>query len=202
MTQHPAGRIGPNAIIQTVTVLRERRGAEAEELLVTWGRGDLLTRLPDAMVEEREVSHLCARVIEGLGPDEGLAVLERSGSRTAEYLLANRIPWIARVVLPLLPDRLALRALFRAIGAHAWTFAGTGAFAADAALPGFSIDRCPICRELGAATRPMCGYYRATFEGLLRRLVNPSAVVVETECRAAGGQACRFEVRLGERGEP
>jgi divinyl protochlorophyllide a 8-vinyl-reductase len=199
---HPHGRIGPNAIIQTVAALRERRGAEVNDLLIGWGRGELIASLPTDMVEEQEVTRLCAQVVQSLGHVEGMAVLERSGALTAEYLLKHRIPWIARMLLPWLPYRMAVRALFRAIQGHSWTFAGTGIFTADAALPGFAIGNCPICRELGGASGPACGYYRATFEGLLRRLVGPAVSVVETACAAMGGGECRFRVYLDERGVP
>lgn len=198
---HPSGRIGPNAIIQTVTALRERQGqAEADRLLTAWGLARWVTALPSDMVEEGDVTTLCRRVVEGLGREEGLAVLERSGELTAQYLLRHRIPGIARVFLPLLPDRIALRALFRAIAGHSWTFAGTGVFTTDVNLPGFAITRCPVCREVHGLGDALCGYYRATFEGLLRRLVNPRAVVAETKCEASGGDSCLFRVYLNERG--
>lgn len=201
MNSHPVGRIGPNAIIQTVTALRERQGvAEADRLLREWGLSRLVTDLPTDMVEEGEVTTLCARVIGGLGREEGLAVLERSGELTAQYLLANRIPGIARLLLPWLPDRVALRALFRAIEGHSWTFAGTGAFSTDLATPSFTIQHCPVCRELRGAPVAMCGYYRATFERLIRRLVHPRAVIEEVKCEATGGDSCLFRVRLDERG--
>lgn len=193
------GRIGPNAIIQTVTALRERKGvAEADRLLAEWGLGQLVSALPTDMVEEGEVTTLVARVIGGLGREEGLAVMERSGELTAQYLLANRIPGIARLLLPWLPDRLALKALFRAIEGHSWTFAGTGTFSTDLTVPSFSIRHCPVCRELQGGGHPMCGYYRATFERLIRRLVHPRAVVEEEKCEANGGDCCLFRVRLDD----
>lgn len=201
MTDHPVGRIGPNAIIQTVTALREHKGvAEADRLLGEWGLGQLVTALPSDMVEEGEVTTLCARVIGGLGQQAGLAVMERSGELTAQYLLAHRIPPIARLLLPWLPDRLALKTLFRAIEGHSWTFAGTGRFSTDLSTPAFSIQHCPVCRDLVGAGGAMCGYYRATFERLIRRLVHPRAFVEEVKCEASGGDSCLFRVRLDERG--
>lgn len=201
MTDHPVGRIGPNAIIQTVTALRERKGvAEADRLLGEWGLGRLVIALPTDMVEEGEVTTLCARVIGGLGREEGLAVTERAGELTAAYLLAHRIPAFARLLLPWLPHRLALKALFRAIEGHSWTFAGTGTFSTDLATPSFAIRHCPVCRELRGDGHAMCGYYRATFEWLIRRLVHPRAVVEEVKCEAVGGDSCLFRVRFDERG--
>lgn len=201
MTDHPAGRIGPNAIIQTVAALHERKGvSEGNRLLREWGLEQWTMGMPTEMVDEAQVSTLVSRVIGGLGREEGLAVLERSGELTAEYLLAARIPWIARLTLPWLPDRTALTALFRAIQGHSWTFAGTGIFAVDPAIPEFEIQSCPICREITSDGPAMCGYYRATFQRLIRRLVNPRAAVVEVNCEASGGDSCLFRVHLGERG--
>lgn len=52
----------------------------------------------------------------------------KRGRLTASYLLANRIPKPAQIVLGLLPARIGLKLLLKAIGGHAWTFAGVGTF--------------------------------------------------------------------------
>lgn len=191
------GRIGPNAIIQTVAALRERMGrAAADAALREWDHADLAVTLPDAMVPEEAFNRLTRSVFHGLGEAAGREVLERAGALTAEYLLAHRIPRLARLVLPRLPSRLALRILTRAIGGHAWTFAGNGVFVADlGATPAFRITGCPMCRGL-AVTIPTCTFYRGTFEGLLRRLVHAAVVVEERTCEARGGEYCEFVLRI------
>jgi divinyl protochlorophyllide a 8-vinyl-reductase len=145
------------------------------------------------MVDEAEVVALHA-ALRGLVPaDEAARIAADAGRRTADYLLANRIPRVMRLVLPRLPARWAARILLVAIGRHAWTFAGSGRFAV---LPGrpvrFSIAGGPLARDVQAPV-PVCDYYAATFAGLFRRLVHPATRVVETDCEACGAPACIFE---------
>jgi divinyl protochlorophyllide a 8-vinyl-reductase len=191
------GRIGPNAIIQTVAALRERLGgAGADAFLERTGHAELRSALPHDMVDEAQVNTLMRSVFAELGQDAALEVLDRSGALTGAYLLTNRIPKPAHILLPLLPARIALRILAGAIGKHAWTFAGTGHVAfTPGPEPAFSITGCPLCRGL-TADRPVCPFYRATFAFLLRALVSRSTQVTETACQAAGAPACRFTIRL------
>lgn len=196
MSRTSNGRIGPNAIIQTISALREQRGVdEADRLLDAWGHGSLRRQPPSDMVDERGVSRLCASVIEELGYAEGAVILDRAGAKTAAYLLQHRIPTAARLLLPWLPTRLGLKILFAAISRHAWTFAGTGKFTTDLKLPGFEITGCPLCRDLRTES-PVCAFYRQTFESLLHTLIDPRLRVTESECAAVKGSRCRFTIHL------
>jgi divinyl protochlorophyllide a 8-vinyl-reductase len=57
-----------------------------------------------------------------LGPAMAAEVARDAGLRTADYLLANRIPKPVQVLLKHLPAPLAARVLLSAIRRHAWTF--------------------------------------------------------------------------------
>ncbi len=188
-------RIGPNCLIQTVAALREQLGtAAADRWLAASGHADLVAAAPEAMVPETEFIRLTHDLYASHGAAVAAAVLERSGTRTGDYLLANRIPALARWLLPRLPARVALRVLTRAIGAHAWTFAGSGQFRVEwGATPVFSIAGCPGCRGRQSAF-PDCAYYRGTFERLLRALIDPGLTIVEESCEAVGATACRFRI--------
>jgi divinyl protochlorophyllide a 8-vinyl-reductase len=131
----------------------------------------------------------------GRGGRGGVA---RSRPRTADYLLAHRIPLPVQRVLKRLPAGLAARVLLAAISRHAWTFAGSGRFSASPAGRGrrplvLEIRNNPLCR--GHAAVPACDFYAATFERLFQVLVHRDAQVVETACEACGDAACRFELR-------
>jgi len=105
-----------------------------------------------------------------------------------------RIPRPARMVLRALPPRAAAPLLLRAIGGHAWTFAGSGTFTAEAGHPvRVRIAGGPICRGT-TAEAPVCAYYAATFETLFRALVSGATTVRETACEACGADACTFEM--------
>lgn len=197
---HPglgAARIGPNAIIQTVTALEEERGPqETRRFLQQIGRDDLIEQLPTQMVDELEFISLIGAIRADMGVAAAARILARSGERTAAYLLANRIPAPARVLLPLLPRRLGLSLLLKAIAGHAWTFAGTGRFSYSVHGKGatLSLGDCPECRGL-TASEPICRYYESCFQALLRPLIDRRLTVRERTCSAQGGDACVFEVR-------
>ena len=195
MTDSHHGRIGPNAIIQTAVALRERVGVARADALVAAATGRALGTWPEAMVDESEVIRLVHAVHEDLDPALREAVMRDAGVRTAEYLLANRIPRVAQRVLRVLPGALSLRLLLLAISRHTWTFAGTAHvhihYGATATL---SMRGCPMCRGL-RATAPDCHYVAATLEHLAQRLADAAYEVVETTCEAQGGTACTFEFR-------
>jgi divinyl protochlorophyllide a 8-vinyl-reductase len=117
-----------------------------------------------------------------------------AGAATGDYLFAHRIPRLAQRLLRVLPAPLASRVLLKAITRHAWTFAGSGHFAARAGHPVIiTIGDCAICRGARAAA-PCCDCYSATFTRLFAELVHPHATAREVECIAAGAAACRFEI--------
>lgn len=190
-----AGRIGPNAIIRVAEALRARLGEEATaQVFHAAALGGYLHAAPDAMVVEEEVARLQAQLRLSLGSAMAAEISRDAGHRTGDYLLANRIPKFAQFILKLLPPGMAAGILARAIGKHAWTFAGTGTFSFSTGRPfGLVIAGCPLCREM-KADGPACDYYAATFERIFRVLVSRRAKVTETACIASGGDACRFRV--------
>jgi divinyl protochlorophyllide a 8-vinyl-reductase len=188
-------RIGPNAVILVAAAVAEQLGAGAAcEVMLAAGLGAYVRTPPRHMVDEREVIALHTVLRERLQPATMSEVARAAGSATGDYLLKHRIPRLAQGLLRALPAPLAAPLLLGAIRRHAWTFAGSGDFRAQTGRPlVISIENCPICR--GAhATRPLCGYYTATFRRLFTRLVHRHARVRETACQAAGAIDCRFEI--------
>jgi divinyl protochlorophyllide a 8-vinyl-reductase len=190
-----AARIGPNAITRVAEVLRARRGETAASALFSRaGLQRYLKQPPEVMVDETEVTRLHQVLRDSLGTNDAREVAREAGTRTADYLLAHRIPQPAQVVLKRLPPPLAARALLSAIRGHAWTFAGSGHFEAHAGHPVvLGITGNPMCRGATLA-EPGCDFYAATFERLFRVLVHPASTVVETDCEACDDAMCRFEV--------
>ena len=195
MSGRLAGRIGPNAITRVAEVLPLFVGARTTgQLFEAAGLAGYLQHPPQDMVEEAEVSRLHSVLRARLGDDLASHVARRAGLRTADYLLAHRIPKAVQTVLKVLPAALAARVLLAAIRRHAWTFSGSGVFVAKAGLPCvLTIAGNPLCKGVSAA-EPSCCFYAATFERLFRVLVHRDARVVETACEACGAEACRFEV--------
>ena len=189
-------RIGPNAITRVAEALQSQVGGHlAADVFAAAALSHHLADPPTRMVDETEVSRLHQVLRSELGGPVAFAVSRDAGLRTAEYLLAHRIPRPVQALLKALPPALASRLLLSAIGKHAWTFAGSGSFTARAGRPVvLTIRGNPMC--VGQTSdEPMCDFYAATFERLFRALVHPQSVVTETACEACGDEACRFELR-------
>lgn len=192
-------RIGPNAIIRVAEAL-DAQGAEAAAVFAEAGLEHHLAQPPQQMVDERDVIALQQALRRRLGIDAARKVSFDAGLRTGDYLLAHRIPRPAQRVLRLLPPGPSSRMLLKAVGQHAWTFSGSGAF-------GFSprsllrgrpvqvrIAGCPICRGSHAEVA-VCDFYTGAFERLFRTLVSARTEVAEVQCQAQGADACVFEMR-------
>lgn len=192
----PVARIGPNAVTRMAEALREDVGiAETARLFAAASLAHHLDAPPEHMVDEREVTALHRVVRRELGLERAASVARDAGRRTGDYLLAVRIPKPAQRILRILPRRLASHVLLTAIGRHAWTFAGSGEFRAEAAWPArIVIFDSPLCRG-ARADIPLCDYYAATFERIYRALIDRDAVATEIACAGRGDPACVFEVR-------
>lgn len=190
------GRIGPNAVIRLAEALDalESRAVTKKLFAAAELEAYVLTP-PEAMVPEDDVTLLHRQLRHDFSPARAASVSWLAGLRTADYLLANRIPKPVQRVLKHLPRRLAAFILLKAIGNHAWTFAGTSRFTWAMGRPiTLRFEDCPLCRQ-ARTPEPCCSYYAATFERLFRVLINPGTEVRETRCIATGAEACVFEVR-------
>jgi divinyl protochlorophyllide a 8-vinyl-reductase len=190
-----AGRIGPNAAIQLIAALRLHAQDEAlrrifhEAECAAW-----LKQPPDAMIDETAAARLHAATRRLLPHEQARVILADAGTLTGDYLLANRIPRFAQVLLGFAPSGLAASALLKAIGAHAWTFAGSGRFEARRSRGAeVRIYANPLANR-ERATDPICVWHAAVLERLFRALVSPRATVRETACCAAGAPCCQFEI--------
>ncbi len=187
-------RIGPNAIIRVAEALVDRFGSAAD-CFEEAGLSHYLDALPGEMVDEREVIALQRSLRARLGIAEARAIARDAGLRTGDYLLANRIPKPAQVLLRLLPPGPASGILLGAVGKHAWTFSGSGEFSFETGRPvRATIAGCPICRGEESDV-PLCDFYTATFERLFKTLVSRRTQVTEVQCQSMGADACVFEMR-------
>ena len=153
--------------------------------------------VPDgtSMIPEEEAARL-HRVMRIRAPEAAPELALLSGTGTADYILAHRIPRLAQSVLKALPAPLAARALTAAIRKHAWTFAGSGRFEPQSPWT-FDIHDNPLIRGETSDT-PLCAWHAAVFERLYRVLVAPDCRCVETRCHAQHGHdRCRFEITRG-----
>jgi divinyl protochlorophyllide a 8-vinyl-reductase len=202
LTGAPVARIGPNAITRMAEALVARYDrATARAVFVDAGLAGLFDQPPEDMVDETLVARLHHHVHGAFAPASARALARDAGRRTGDYLLAHRIPRFAQMVLKRLPAALAARILTRAIARHAWTFAGSGTFSMTwRPHLVLAITHSPMCRGL-KTDHPVCEFYTAVFQRIFEVLVSRHTRVREIECEAAGGRACRFEIRWSKRAD-
>lgn len=186
-------RIGPNAVTQLLAALRAAGQASLlPELVAIAGGADWLAHPPTDMIEERAVARLHQAVRRSLPSEQAGRLMADAGRRTADYLLAARIPLLARIILACLPPALAARLLVRAIRANAWTFAGSARFDARAAdTVTFELRGNPFCAG-EVARAPVCAWHAAVLQRLFSRLVSRRMWLIESACEARGDACCRF----------
>ncbi len=185
---HETGRVGPNAVLQLIDVMREHEDAGLTgRVFDAAGLTFLLTCPPSTMVDERIPAALFCALWQELPADVAARIARKAGRRTADYIVANRIPGLAARALYWSPPRLAAPLLLKAIEKHAWTFAGSG-HCRTRSRPGIVID----IRDNPLAMQG-CVWHVAVFERLFHRLIAPGMRVRHTACCLAGGEHCRFE---------
>lgn len=192
-----SGRIGPNVLIQTAHALSDRLGRDATARLLWQSTAHDLEHLPQVMVEETKANALVRAVHDAYGVVFARSVMQESGRRTGDYLLAHRIPKPAQWLLPLLPSGMALRVLLTAIGKHTWTFAGSAQVHITPGDPAvITLQHCPLCAGQHAS-EPICDFYAGTFGRLAQALLGPKGWAEEVSCEARGDSACRFLMGSG-----
>lgn len=186
-------RVGPNAIIQTGMALEARHGKGLREaVFADAGLGWIGSRDPTRMVRAQAVVALNSAVRRHLSADDAERVMWEAGVATARYILQHRIPPLAQKLLGKLPAKLGLALLLRAIGRHAWTFAGAATVRVGANW--IRIDDNPVC--LGRSGFSGCVWHRAVFATLIETIIGRDVSVVETHCLSRGDDCCRFAFRL------
>lgn len=193
-------KIGPNAITRVKEALDAAFGAAASaEAFRNAGLSALWVKPPTQMVDERDVQALFQALHRSLGAPTAEKITYAAGLRTADYLLAHRIPKTFQLLLRFLPAKIAALALLIAIRRHAWTFTGSGRFSfvtpqvfGPATLT-LRVENNPLCVGLNV-DHPVCTFHAAVFQRLFAVLVHSTCAVSEISCGAQGDIACVFEV--------
>ncbi len=153
--------------------------------------------VPDgtAMISERVAARL-HRQLRAEEPELAPGLTAEAGRRTADYILAHRIPRPVQSLLKLLPSPLSARQLSAAIRRHAWTFAGSGRFRAVDPWTFEIYDNPLVAGERSGVC--LCHWHAAVFARLYADLVHPRCQCAETECAAQGQhRPCRFALWVG-----
>ncbi|MCU0827572.1 MAG: bacteriochlorophyll 4-vinyl reductase [Tabrizicola sp.] len=168
-------RIGPNAILQLVPVLDRMQGRAARDRLMA-AAGVAVPPDDAGMWPETQCRAAHLAVWQACG-DRASAILSEAGQGTADYILAHRVPSVAKSLIRALPGPLGARLLARAIAQHAWTFTGSGRFRVARSRPlTFEITANPL-----AFPGKPCPWHAAVFQRLYETLVWPDARVEAEE---------------------
>ena len=194
--EHPVlvqgpGRVGPNAVIQLANALHDTAGScTMRRVFRAAGQRNLLDNLPHEMIDERVPADLFAALWQTVPDWVAEDVARDAGRRTADYILAHRIPSFAHTIMRRLPPSLAESLLLSAIQKNAWTFAGSGQCKTTHGKPSLI--------EIGAnpLAMPNCAWHQGVFERLFLVLVAKQARISHPNCCLAAGTVCRFELHL------
>jgi len=174
-------RIGPNAALQLGAALADWRGeAVARAVFARVGLIDWLDDPPGALVPAAPVERLYAGLYADF-PQEAPRLAAEAGRRTADYVIANRIPAPVRGLLKALPPVLAAPLLTRAIEKNAWTFVGGGTLTV--------VSRAPVTFALTDHPLALPGvpWHAAVFARLFQVLVSRRGRACVIEDRGPAG---------------
>jgi divinyl protochlorophyllide a 8-vinyl-reductase len=182
--------VGPNAILQTDQALVEMHGRPFADAVFRLAGIGADRRHPAEMVDAVAVRKLNQAIRDSLPGSEAGFVMQRAGELTGHYILANRIPAKAMLLLEALPRAISPHPLMLAMRRHSWTFAGSSrvTVAHGWRRATISIFDNPI------AFGP-CAWHLAVFATLLGPLAGRSLSIAEETCCADRGNCCRFIVR-------
>ncbi|MEM9287378.1 MAG: bacteriochlorophyll 4-vinyl reductase [Pseudomonadota bacterium] len=185
----PNGKIGPNAVIQLGHAVTDRLGqAEAVRVFSHAGVPDMLETPPEDMTDER-VPVALYQALWHVHPKEAPTLAHDAGVRTADYVIANRIPGFVKGILRFVPQRLAQRLLLKAIEKNAWTFVGSGHCETTPGSPAM------ITVKDNPLVMPDCVWHSAVFTQLFDQLV-ARGTEVRHVCGKGDAGLCKFEVTL------
>ena len=186
---HPGACVGPNAVIQLAHALRDMHGTDAaRQVFECAGFAELLDQPPTQMINEHIPAALFAALWRNLPDESATRIAKDAGRRTADYILANRIPRAVQIILRRLPAQIAAPILLAAINKNAWTFVGSGTCHTRPGQPAvIEVANNPLAM-------PDCVWHQSVFERLFRELVSPATVVRHSMCCTRGEPVCRFEL--------
>ncbi len=188
------GMMGSQTVLPLIEAIERTLGQAAAARLMDEAR---FTHLPEPgePVRERQVAVLHQSLRREY--PEIAETIQREAARDAvEWLMQNRIPARARMLLSSMPWGMAVWMLGRNAAQNAWTFGGSGKFSVLGTNEFQLVDN-PIIRG-EASNLPICVWHEELFQHTFRRMAHSRLRCVETSCMATGADACRFHLSMGD----
>jgi divinyl protochlorophyllide a 8-vinyl-reductase len=186
------GMMGSQTVLPLVAAVERRLGPAAVAHLLDEAR---FSRLPEPgePVRERQAAVL-HQALRRTWPDEAEAIQREAARDAVEWIMANRMPARARLLLTKMPYPLAVWMLGRHAVQNAWTFGGSGRFSI-LGTNAFQLTDNPLIRG-EQSNSPICVWHAELFQHTFRRMAHARLRCVETSCMAAGADACRFHLEM------
>lgn len=149
---------------------------------------------PQDPVRERLVAQLHQGIRRDL-PHLWRDIMVSAGEKAAQIVLDYRLDVSSRDLLRRLPWSLATWMLVRTTTQNAWTFSGSGDFRVLRTST-LEIANNPVTRA-ETSNAPVCLFQQTVLETVFQRAIDTRLRFLETQCCAAGGETCRFELSMG-----
>lgn len=188
----PAGRIGPNAVLQLAGPVENLLGQGAMARILD--ASDVPMPAGDQMIPQDAVGRVYHTMWKHF-PKQAATLSQRAGAGTARYIRANRIPKAARLLLRMLPRSLSERLLSKAIVDHAWTFCGSGTLstAREEGEIHFLLQENPLA-DRTIQPPHLCIWHAAVFAEIFSLILGRAYYCKEVACCALGADVCHFVV--------
>jgi divinyl protochlorophyllide a 8-vinyl-reductase len=186
------GMMGSQTVLPLVAAIERRLGQDAATRLLDEAR---FTQLPEPgePVRERQVAVL-HQSLRREYPDLAEAIQREAARDAVDWLMQNRIPARARLLLSGMPWGMAVWMLGRNAAQNSWTFSGSGKFSLLSTSEFQMIDN-PLIRG-ERSNGPVCVWHEELLQHTFRRMAHSRLSCVETSCMATGADACRFRLSM------
>jgi divinyl protochlorophyllide a 8-vinyl-reductase len=184
------GMMGAQTVLPMVAAIERRLGAAVVAQLLDEAR---FTRLPEhgEHVRERQVAVL-HQALRRQYPDQAESIQREAARDAVEWIMHNRIPARARLLMSGMPWGMAVWMLGRHAAQNSWAFGGSGRFELLSTSE-FQLTDNPLIRG-EHSTHPICVWHEELFQQTFRRMAHSRLRCTETSCMAAGADACRFHL--------
>ncbi|SLN22939.1 V4R domain protein [Roseivivax jejudonensis] len=197
-THHSAGMMSAAFVLPLHQILDDVFGTGARDKVFAEA-GFSAAPPADDSVPEGKVARLHASVHDAwpvLWPE----LMDRAGRVAAEAVVTDRVSARARLLLENMPWPVAAWLVGRSARQNARAFAGSGVFSIQT-TGRFLVFKNPLAMQI-RSDQPSCHFQAAFFEHMFQRLVHRDFECRETQCCAAGADACVFALTLAPDADP
>lgn len=184
------GMMGAQTVLPMVAAIERSLGPAVVAQLLDEARFARLAEHGEH-VRERQVAIL-HQALRRQYPEQAESIQREAARDAVEWIMQNRIPARARLLLSGMPWAMAVWMLGRHAAQNAWAFGGSGRFELLSTSE-FQLTDNPLIRG-EHSTHAICAWHEELFQQTFRRMAHSRLRCTEASCMAAGADACRFRL--------